>query len=211
MSHALIWSEINSSNSTETYREISRVGFGTNVSETWTKKLFKLKWINSSVEDVKLWIDHEYADVYTGSHYPTIKNTDGLKLLSDLGFDLRFTIFDSFTISDLPNADAATTSNLSLTSIGGVNRITTPKYVDGVALDVNKLVLVKDQTDLKQNGLYKILTSSGSGTVLPVTIENVLTVGKIVSVGSSSFYAYNDYLTPFQTVAAGTTGPDLLS
>ena len=205
MSHALIWSEINSSNSTETYREISRVGFGTNVSETWTKKLFKLKWINSSVEDVKLWIDHEYADVYTGSHYPTIKNTDGLKLLSDLGFDLRFTIFDSFTISDLPNADAATTSNLSLTSIGGVNRLTTPKYVDGVALDVNKLVLVKDQTDLKQNGLYKILTSSGSGTVLPVTIENVLTVGKIVSVGSSSFYAYNDYLTPFQTVAAGTT------
>jgi len=65
-----------------------------------------------------------------------LKNTDGLKLLSDLGFDLRFTIFDSFTISDLPNADAATTSNLSQTSIAGVDRLTTPKYVDGVALDV---------------------------------------------------------------------------
>jgi len=70
---------------------------------------------------------------------------------------------------------------------------------------LNKLVLVKDQTDQKQNGLYKILTSSGSGSVLPVTVESVLTAGKIVSVGSSSFYAYNDYLTPFQTVAAGTT------
>ena len=59
MSHAFIWSEINSASpSLETYREISSVGFGTNVSGTWNKKLFRLKWINSSVDDVKIWIEN---------------------------------------------------------------------------------------------------------------------------------------------------------
>lgn len=73
MAHAFLWTELNSSNNTEVSREISSAGFGTNVSNTWTKKLFKLKWINTDVQDIKLWIDNEYANIYNTSHYPTIK------------------------------------------------------------------------------------------------------------------------------------------
>lgn len=206
MSHAFIWSEINSSTpSLETYREVSSVGFGTNVSGTWNKKLFRLKWINSSVEDVKIWIENEYADIYTGQHYPQIKNTSGIKLLQDLGFDIRFTIFDTFTVTDLPNADVATTANLSSATLSGVSRLTTQKYLDGVQMNNDRIVLVKNQTDAKQNGLYKVLSSAGYGTITVINAEDTLTAGRIVAVGSSSWVTYSQYLSPFQTAAYGTT------
>jgi hypothetical protein len=206
MSHAFIWSEINSSTpSLETYREVSSVGFGTNVSGTWNKKLFRLKWINSSVEDVKIWIENEFADIYTDQHYPQIKNTSGVKLLQDLGFDLRFTIFDSFTVTDLPNADVATTTNLSSASLAGISRLATNKYVDGLQMNNNRIVLVKNQTDATQNGLYKVLSSSGYGTITVNNAEDILTAGRIVAVGSSSWVTYSQYLSPFETAAYGTT------
>jgi hypothetical protein len=206
MSHAFIWSEINSSTpSLETYREVSSVGFGTNVSGTWSKKLFRLKWINSSVEDVKIWIENEFADIYTDQNYPQIKNTSGVKLLQDLGFDIRFTIFDSFTVTDLPNADVATTTNLSSASLAGVTRLTTAKYVDGLQMNSNKIVLVKNQTDAKENGLYKVLSSAGYGTITVNNAEDILTAGRIVAVGSSSWVTYSQYLSPFQSAAYGTT------
>ena len=143
MSHAFIWSEVNADNSqSEISREISSAGFGTNVSGTWNKKLFRLKWINTNVDDIRLWIDNEFADIYTNQHYPLVKNTDNIKLLQDLGFDIRFTLFDSFIINKL-NADVATVSNLSAASIGGTSVIFAPAYVDGVKLDSTKVVLVK--------------------------------------------------------------------
>ena len=117
MSHAFIWSEVNADNSqSEISREISSAGFGTNVSGTWNKKLFRLKWINTNVDDIRLWIDNEFADIYTNQHYPLVKNTDSIKLLQDLGFDIRFTLFDSFIINKL-NADVATVSNLSVIAL----------------------------------------------------------------------------------------------
>jgi hypothetical protein len=205
MSHAFIWSEVNADNSqSEISREISSAGFGTNVSGTWNKKLFRLKWINTNVDDIRLWIDNEFADIYTNQHYPLVKNTDSIKLLQDLGFDIRFTLFDSFIINKL-NADVATVSNLSATSIGSTSVIFAPAYVDGVRLDSSKVVLVKSQTSAFQNGLYRISSQVGSGTVGAVVAEDILTGGKIAAIGSSSFYLYSPYLNPFETAAAGST------
>ena len=205
MSHAFIWSEVNADNSqSEIYREVSSAGFGTNISGTWNKKLFRLKWINTNVDDIRIWIDNEFADIYTNQHYPVIKNTDNVKLLQDLGFDIRFTLFDSFVINKL-NADVATTSNLSAATIGGTNVIYAPTYVDGVKLDPTKVVLVKSQTSAFQNGLYRVSSQVGSGTIGAVVAEDILTTGKIAAVGSSSFYLYSPYLNPFETAAAGST------
>jgi hypothetical protein len=205
MSHAFIWSEVNADNSqSEIYREVSSAGFGTNISGTWNKKLFRLKWINTNVDDIKIWIDNEFADIYTNQHYPVIKNTDNIKLLQDLGFDIRFTLFDSFIINKL-NADVATTTNLSAASIGGTSIIFAPTYVDGVKIDSTKIILVKSQTSVYQNGLYRVSSQVNSGTVGAVIAEDILTAGKIASVGSSSFYLYSPYLNPFETAAAGST------
>ena len=205
MSHAFIWSEVNADNSqSEIYREISSAGFGTNISGTWNKKLFRLKWINTNVDDIRLWIDNEFADIYTNQHYPVIKNTDNIKLLQDLGFDIRFTLFDSFVINKL-NADVATTSNLSAATIGGTSVIYASSYIDGVKLDNTKVVLVKSQNSAFQNGLYRVSSQVGSGTVGAVVAEDILTAAKIVGVGSSSFYLYSPYLSPFETAASGST------
>jgi hypothetical protein len=205
MSHAFIWSEVNADNSqSEIYREISSAGFGTNISGTWNKKLFRLKWINTNVDDIRLWIDNEFADIYTSQHYPVVKNTDSIKLLQDLGFDIRFTLFDSFLINKL-NADVATVSNLSAATIGGTSVIYAPSYVDGIKLDPTKIVLVKSQTSAFQNGLYRVSSQVGSGTIGAIVAEDILTAGKIASVGSSSFYLYSPYLNPFESAAAGST------
>jgi hypothetical protein len=205
MSHAFIWSEVNADNSqSEVYREISSAGFGTNVSGTWNKKLFRLKWINTNVDDIRLWIDNEYADIYTDQHYPLIKNTDNIKLLEDLGFDIRFTLFDSFIINKL-TADVATNSNLSTASIGGTSVLFTSTYIDGVKLDSSKIVLVKSQNSVFQNGLYRVSSQVGSGTVGAIVDEDILTASKIASVGSSSFYLYSPYLNPTETASAGST------
>jgi hypothetical protein len=205
MSHAFIWSEVNADNSqSEISREISSAGFGTNISGAWNKKLFRLKWINTNVDDIRLWIDNEFADIYTNQHYPVIKNTDSIKLLQDLGFDIRFTLFDSFIINKL-NADVATVSNLSSATIGGTSIIFAPTYVDGVKIDNTKIILVKSQTSAFQNGLYRVSSQVGSGTVGAIVAEDILTAGKIAGVGSSSFYLYSPYLNPFDTAAAGST------
>jgi len=58
MAHALVWTELNSSDLTsETRREIPYAGFGTNVLGSWNKKIFKLKWQNASVENIRVWLD----------------------------------------------------------------------------------------------------------------------------------------------------------
>ena len=205
MSHAFIWSEVNADNSqSEIYREISSAGFGTNISGTWNKKLFRLKWINTNVDDIRIWIDNEFADIYTNQHYPVIKNTDNIKLLQNLGFDIRFTLFDSFVINKL-NADVATSSNLSAATIGGTSIIYAPTYIDGVKLDTTKVVLVKSQTSAFQNGLYRVSSQTNSGAIGAVVAEDILTAAKIASVGSSSFYLYSPYLNPFESAAAGST------
>ena len=66
MSHALIWSSLNTSDlTTEDIKEIPFAGLGTNVAGTWNKKLYKLKWLNTSVNDIKLWLENELVGSVT--------------------------------------------------------------------------------------------------------------------------------------------------
>lgn len=204
MAHAFLWTELNSSNNTEISREISSAGFGTNVSNTWTKKLFKLKWINSDVENIRLWIDNEYANIYNISHFPTIKNTSDLKIIEDLGFQFKFTVFDTFIVNQT-NADLATSSNLGSTTLASENFLLAPSYIDGISLDANKKILVKSQTNPIQNGLYKVSSSSGFGTYGGIVAEDILTAAKIVGLGTSTFFLFSPGLSPFQSASAGST------
>ena len=209
MSHALVWTELSSSDyTTESIKEIPYSDLGTNVAGTWNKKVYKLKWINTSVSDVKIWLDNEHADIYTSSAFPVIKTTDNLKILTDLGFDFRFTPLDTFTINKLPNANAATVLNLSSDTLSGIPKRVAQQYIDGVKIDFGSLVLVKSQSTASENGLYKVIaqyTGSGSTGIIFYNGDDLIVAGKIVSIGSSSFYAYSSYLSPFQSAALGAT------
>ena len=209
MSHALVWTELSSSDyTTESIKEIPYSDLGTNVAGTWNKKVYKLKWINTSVSDVKIWLDNEHADIYTTSAFPVIKSTDNLKILTDLGFQFRFTPLDTFTINKLPNANAATVLNLTSDTLSGVPKRVAPQYIDGVKIGFGSLVLVKSQSTASENGLYKIIaqySGSGSTGIIFYNGDDLIVAGKIVSVGSSSYYAYSPYLSPFQSAALGST------
>ena len=214
MSHALIWTELSTSDLNSTVnREIPYAGFGTVTVESWNKRLYKLRWLNSSVDAIKIWLDNEFADIYANSEFASIKSTDGLSIVSDLGFDFRITSLDTFNLFNLPNALAATNLNIPNESVGGVNRLKIPYYVDGVKILEDSKILVKSQTSAAENGFYDIFAStntvtSGAATsaLIYYKAEDIITAGKIVSFGSSSWYAYMEGYTPFQTAASGTTG-----
>ena len=210
MSHALIWTELSTSDLNSTVnREIPYAGFGTVTVESWNKRLYKLRWLNSSVDDIKIWLDNEFADIYANSEFASIKSTDSLSIVSDLGFDFRITSLDTFNLFNLPNALAATNLNIPNESVGGVNRLKIPYYVDGVKILEDSKILVKSQTSAAENGFYDIFAStntvtSGAATsaLIYYKAEDIITAGKIVSFGSSSWYAYMEGYTPFQTAAS---------
>jgi hypothetical protein len=209
MSHALIWSEISTTDLTsEVKKEIPFAGFGTNVVNTWTKKIFKLKWLNTSVTDTKIWLKNPYAEFYTNDEFAKIKNTSLFHITNDLNFDFRITKLDDFNIQNLPNAKAATNSNIGSTTITGTSKLLAPSYIDGVKIDTTSLVLVKNQTSISENGLYKVLTqqsSTANTTLAFYNYEEILTAGKIVSVGSSSYYSYLEGYKPFEFASYGST------
>ena len=209
MSHALIWSEISTTDLTsEVKKEIPFAGFGTNVVNTWTKKIFKLKWLNTSVSDVKIWLKYPYVDIYTTSEFPNIKNTDLFHLIEDLNFDLRITQLDDFNIQNIPSAKAATNLTLPTGTISGSSKLLAPSYIDGVKIDASSYVLVKSQTSKSENGLYKILTQQSSfanTTIAFYVYEEILTAGKIASVGNSTYFSYLNGYKPFEFASHGTT------
>lgn len=207
MAHALVWTELNSSDLTsETRREIPYAGFGTNVLGSWNKKIFKLKWQNASVENIRVWLDSPYADIYTTTNFPVINKSQQLNLIDDLGFDIRITPLDNFNIIYLPNAYVATNLNITTASIAGTDLLYIPSYIDGKKIQNNSLILVKNQTNSTQNGLYKINSNViGSGFTYFVS-EEILTASRIISIGSSSFYSYMEGYSPNQFVSMGSTG-----
>ena len=203
MSHALIWSSLDTTNLTsETNGEVPFAGLGTNVVGTWNKKLYKLKWNNTSVNNIKIWLDDQYADIYTGDSFPKIKKSDNLKIADDLGFDIRITLLDTYALQQLPDAIVATSKNLALS---GTNELTAPIYIDGILLAENQNVLVKSQTTKSQNGLFYVKKKNpNSGYTLTVG-QDIITASYIVGYGNTTYYAYSDYLKPLQSAAAGST------
>ena len=209
MSHALIWSEISTTDlQSEVNKEIPFAGMGTATANSWSKKIYKLKWLNSSVEDVKIWLDNSFADIYAGTEYPVIKSSDAISLTQDLGFEFRITALDTFNIEQLPNAYVATNLNLSSASLGGIQRLVAPLYIDGYKISPGNNILVKSQTTKSENGLYKILaqkTGTGSSGFAYQLAEDIYTAGKFVAIGSSGYFSYLKGYSPFQFVGAGTT------
>jgi hypothetical protein len=201
MSHALIWSSLNTSDlTTEDIKEIPFAGLGTNVAGTWNKKLYKLKWLNTSVNDIKLWLDNELADIYTGTPYPVIKKSENFKLLQDLGFDIRFVLLDSYNVQQLPDAVAATSNNLAISS---GSELIAPLYVDGVLLAENQNILVKSQTTRSQNGLFKVKIKNPNSDLFLSNAEDIITASYFASNGSTSYYAYSNDLKPLQKANKG--------
>jgi len=209
MSHALIWSEISTTDlQSEVNKEIPFAGMGTATANSWSKKIYKLKWLNSSVEDVKIWLDNSFADIYTGTEFPVIKSSDAVSIVDDLGFEFRITPLDTFNIEQLPNAYVATNLNLSSENLGGIQRLVAPLYIDGYKISTGNNILVKSQTSKSENGLYKILgqkTGTGFSGFSYQVGEDIYTAGKIVSIGASSYFSYLSGYSPFQFVGYGTT------
>lgn len=203
MSHALIWSSLDTTNLTsEINGEIPFAGLGTNVVGTWNKKLYKLKWNNTSVNNIKIWLDDQYADIYTGSSFPRIEKTDRLKISDDLGFDIRVTILDTYAIQQLPDAIVATSGNLTSSPS---NELLSPIYIDGVLLSENQNVLVKSQTVKSQNGLFYVKKKNPSTDLFLTVGEDIITASYFASVGNTTYYAYSNFLTPLQSASSGST------
>ena len=111
----------------------------------------------------------------------------------------------------------ATTANLAGTYNNGAGTITAGSNgaisVDGVALDVNDRLLVKDQSTAAQNGFYKV-TTVGSGSaafVLTRTPDadaaSELTAGAFTFTEEGSANADNGYvLSTNGAITLGTTG-----
>ncbi len=71
------------------------------------------------------------------------------------------------------SVSVATTANLGYTYSNGAGTLTNGSNgvisLDGIALTANMRVLVKDQTDAKQNGIYKVTTAGAEGAALVLT------------------------------------------
>lgn len=208
MSHALIWTELDPNNiSAELTHEVPFAGFGTIVAGTWNKRLFQLKWINSSIQDVKISLDEDYADIYTSSHFPQIAKNQNLKLIDDLGFEVRITALDGYVVNLLSDANVATNNNIPTGTISGVSKLLAPQYIDGIKIDSSSKILVKSQTTLAENGLYKVsvMDPASTNNIKFYNADEILYAAKIVSIGSSSWYSYLKDYVPFQFASYGST------
>lgn len=208
MSHALIWTELDPNNiSAEQTHEVPFAGFGTIVAGTWNKRLFKLNWINSSVEDVKISLDDNYADIYTSSHFPQIAKNQNLKFIEDLGFEVRMTPLDGYVVNQLADAKVASNNNIPTGTLSGVSKLLAPLYIDGVKIDSDTKILVKSQTSASENGLYKVsvVDPASTNSLKFYNADEILYAGKIVSIGSSSWFSYLKNYSPFEFAAYGST------
>jgi len=208
MSHALIWTELDPNNiSAEQTHEVPFAGFGTIVAGTWNKRLFKLNWINSSVEDVKISLDDNYADIYTSSHFPQIAKNQNLKFIEDLGFEVRMTPLDGYVVNQLADAKVASNINIPTGTLSGVSKLLAPLYIDGVKIDSDTKILVKSQTSAAENGLYKVsvVDPASTNSLKFYNADEILYAGKIVSIGSSSWFSYLKNYSPFEFAAYGST------
>ncbi len=208
MSHALIWTELNPNNiSAEQTHEVPFAGFGTIVAGTWNKRLFKLNWINSSVEDVKISLDDNYADIYTSSHFPQIAKNQNLKFIEDLGFEVRMTPLDGYVVNQLADAKVASNNNIPTGTLSGVSKLLAPQYIDGIKIDSDTKILVKSQTTASENGLYKVsvVDPASSNSLKFYNADEILYAGKIVSIGSSSWFSHLKNYSPFEFAAYGST------
>jgi hypothetical protein len=64
---------------------------------------------------------------------------------------------------------------------------------------------VKAQTTKSQNGLFYVKKKNASTDLFLTVGEDLITASYFASNGSSTWYAYSNYLTPLQSASSGST------
>ena len=158
MAHALVWHELdyNSGSITEFTPQLPVVnlggaGTGSTIRQgRWGVKYYRLKWLNTSVENVKLWLDTYSADVYS-----TVKKHEGLDLVRNYGFSYKYLLLDQLNLTTLPEAKASTNGPLSLNGSGKLRIIGS---IGAYNPELDDVILVKNQEGVgkTQNGIYVV-------------------------------------------------------
>jgi hypothetical protein len=177
---------------------------GTIRQGSWNKKLFRLKWINSSVDNVKLWVDSFIADVGVLPDGLTQQGPEDL--VKRYGFKYKYLLLNQYETKNLPDCIASTFSPLDrdpdtseLRILGSIGFYTP---------SLNDLVLLKNQQGVgttEDNGVYKVYKQK-STSFLGLNLTNtVLRTGYGVSAdtgtGTTYYLGYSPTLPPLSTVS----------
>jgi hypothetical protein len=206
MAHAFVWHELdyNNGNITDSTIQLPYVDMGTIRQGSWNKKLFRLKWINSSVDNVKLWVDSFIADVGVLPDGLTQQGPEDL--VKRYGFKYKYLLLNQYETKNLPDCIASTFSPLDrdpdtseLRILGSIG-VYTPS--------LNDLVLLKNQQGVgttEDNGVYKVYKQK-STSFLGLNLTNtVLRTGYGVSAdtgtGTTYYLGYSPTLPPLSTVS----------
>ena len=206
MAHAFVWHELdyNNGNITDSTVQLPYVDMGTIRQGSWNKKLFRLKWINTSVENVKLWIDSTIADV--GVLPDGVTQQGAEDLVKKYGFKYKYIILNQYDTKVLPECIASTFSPLDRDPDTSELRIL--GTIGSYTASLNDLVLLKNQQGVgttEDNGIYKVYKQK-STSFLGLNLTNtVLRTGYGVSAntgsGTTYYLAYSPTLPPLSTVS----------
>jgi hypothetical protein len=206
MAHAFVWHELdyNNGNITDSTAQLPYVDMGTIRQGSWNKKLFRLKWINTSVDNVKLWIDSFIADV--GVLPNGVSQQGPEDLVKRYGFKYKYLLLNQFETKNLPDCIASTFSPLDRDPDTSELRIL--GKIGSYTPSLNDLVLLKNQQGAgttEDNGVYKVYQQK-STSFLGLNLSNtILRTGYGVSVnpgaGTSYYLCYSPTLDPLTTVS----------
>jgi len=206
MAHAFVWHELdyNNGNITDSTVQLPYVDMGTIRQGSWNKKLFRLKWINTSVENVKLWIDSTIADVGVLPNGVTQQGPEDL--VKKYGFKYKYLLLNQYDTKSLPDCIASTFSPLDRDPDTSELRIL--GTIGSYTASLNDLVLLKNQQGVgttEDNGVYKVYKQK-STSFLGLNLTNtVLRTGYGVSAntgsGTTYYLAYSPTLPPLSTVS----------
>jgi hypothetical protein len=206
MAHAFVWHELdyNNGNITDSTAQLPYVDMGTIRQGSWNKKLFRLKWINTSVDNVKLWVDSFIADV--GVLPDGVSQQGPEDLVKRYGFKYKYLLLNQFETKNLPDCIASTFSPLDRDPDTSELRIL--GKIGSYTPSLNDLVLLKNQQGAgttEDNGVYKVYQQK-STSFLGLNLSNtILRTGYGVSVnpgaGTSYYLCYSPTLDPLTTVS----------
>ena len=206
MAHAFVWHELdyNNGNITDSTVQLPYVDMGTIRQGSWNKKLFRLKWINSSVDNVKLWVDSFIADVGVLPDGLTQQGPEDL--VKRYGFKYKYLLLNQYETKNLPDCIASTFSPLDRDPDTSELRIL--GSIGSYTASLNDLVLLKNQQGVgttEDNGIYKVYKQK-STSFLGLNLTNtVLRTGYGVSAntgsGTTYYLSYSTTLPPLSTIS----------
>lgn len=205
MAHAFVWHELdyNNGNITDSTAQLPYVDMGTIRQGSWNKKLFRLKWVNTSVENVKLWIDSYIADV--GVLPDGVSQQGPEDLVRRYGFKYKYLLLNQFETINLPECKASTFAPLDRDPDTSELRIlgTIGSYTPALG----DLILLKNQQAIgstEDNGIYRVNSQKNVGFLGANLTNTVLRTGYGVSAnpgtGLEYYLAYSPTKAPLNTI-----------